>query len=240
MTSQNYGTHTMMEAVDHAGSKIRQAPFRNNITRRNLNILERTPLFYTRHAQPQRLNFFGFRQHQSPSSIQIHLPNPALRHPKARNVTSSLNTLVCTASTPSRPRSSSQTISEPTAQWPTSPQSTERSKKAMSLHTKPNGISSTPAIFISSSLLRVLRSSEIRESIGSMMRSERPIRRKSPQGSSSPSIREKEKRERKGTCSEGSTLDRWFDVWRFLIRIFASHLLVANGYSLDSSRISEF
>ncbi len=40
MSSQSYGNHTMVEAWDQGSGKIRQAPFRNNLTRRNLNILE--------------------------------------------------------------------------------------------------------------------------------------------------------------------------------------------------------
>ena len=50
MTSQNYGSHALAEAWNQGSGKLRQQPFRNNITRRNVNILEGTHLYHLSYA----------------------------------------------------------------------------------------------------------------------------------------------------------------------------------------------
>lgn len=45
MSSQNYGNHSMMEAWERGTGKRNQSDFRNNITRRNVNIIESTSHF---------------------------------------------------------------------------------------------------------------------------------------------------------------------------------------------------
>lgn len=39
MTTQKYGNHAMAEAWELGTGKLRQAPSRNNLTRRNCNII---------------------------------------------------------------------------------------------------------------------------------------------------------------------------------------------------------
>lgn len=46
MSSQNYGNHAMLEAWERGTGKQSQSNFRNNLTRRNVNILEGKSLSY--------------------------------------------------------------------------------------------------------------------------------------------------------------------------------------------------
>lgn len=42
MTSQYYGAHAQAEAWEQGTGKLNQSSFKNNLTRRNVNILEST------------------------------------------------------------------------------------------------------------------------------------------------------------------------------------------------------
>lgn len=56
MTEQAYGTHAMIEANTIGSGKLNQSSFKNNLTRRNLNILERTPFIHIRYARKKHLD----------------------------------------------------------------------------------------------------------------------------------------------------------------------------------------
>ncbi len=62
MTEQAYGSHTMTEANFITSGKLNQSSFKNNLTRRNMQILESTHLFHIRNAPKKHLHFFSLRQ----------------------------------------------------------------------------------------------------------------------------------------------------------------------------------
>lgn len=86
MTEQSYGSHAMTEANYINSGKVNQSTFKNNLTRRNLNILERTPILNARHAPKKLIHFIGLSQLKGTETLQIRLPHGTIHSGKTRNV----------------------------------------------------------------------------------------------------------------------------------------------------------